>query len=226
MQHAFGLDIPRTLEEVCHPHRMALVVYDMQIGILRQIKNGQEITAQVLRVVEAARRAGIRVIFMRHMSVPKELMGVAQLRMAMAWQRTNSVDDINPWFLPSNPAFQLTPELQPLPNEAVFDKITMSAFEGTPLNIVLRDCGINAFAIVGVATEIGIDPTVRHASDLGYIPVIVTDACGAGHAEAARQSIANLEFAGDALFTDVASICQVFESLATKTNTGSSAVER
>ena len=225
MQHAFGLDIPRTLEEVCHPHHMALVVYDMQIGILRQIKNGQEITARVLQVVEAARRAGIRVIFMRHMSVPKELMGVAQLRMAMAWQRTNSVEDINPWFLPNNPAFQLTPELQPLPSEAIFDKITMSAFEGTPLNIVLRDCGINAFAIVGVATEIGIDPTVRHASDLGYIPVIVTDACGAGHAEAARQSIANLEFAGDALFTDVASICHIFESLATKTPAASSEVK-
>ncbi|WP_375434271.1 cysteine hydrolase [uncultured Hymenobacter sp.] len=226
MQHAFGLDIPRTLEEVCDPHRMALVVYDMQIGILRQIKNSQEITARVLQVVEAARRAGIRVIFMRHMSVPKELMGVAQLRMAMAWQRVNSVDDINPWFLPDNPGFQLTPELQPLPSEAVFDKITMSAFEGTPLNIVLRDCGINAFAIVGVATEIGIDPTVRHASDLGYIPVIVTDACGAGHAEAARQSIANLEFAGDALFTDVAGICRVFEALAAEETTTGPGINR
>ncbi|UOG75421.1 cysteine hydrolase [Hymenobacter tibetensis] len=218
MQHAFGLDIPRTLEEVCHPQRMALIVYDMQVGILHQLKDGPAITKQVLRVVEAARRANIRVIFMRHMSVPKELMGVAQLRMAMAWQRTESVADIKPWFLPSNPAFQLTPELQPLPSEAVFDKITMSAFEGTPLNIVLRDCGINAFAIVGVATEIGIDPTVRHASDLGYIPVIVTDACGAGHAEAGRQSIANLEYAGDSMLTDVASICQVFEAIATEHN--------
>jgi nicotinamidase-related amidase len=51
----------------------------------------------------------------------------------------------------------------------------MSAFESTPLDIVLRDCGINAFAIVAVATEIGIEPTVRHGADLGYIPVVVTD---------------------------------------------------
>lgn len=42
-----------------------------------------------------------------------------------------------------------------------------------------------------------------HAADLGYIPVVVTDACGAGHEEAARRSIASLEFAGDALMTDV-----------------------
>ena len=59
----------------------------------------------------------------------------------------------------------------------------MSAFETTPLDIALRDCGINSFIIVGVATEIGIEPTIRHGDDLGYIPIVVTDACGAGHAE-------------------------------------------
>jgi hypothetical protein len=54
----------------------------------------------------------------------------------------------------------------------------MSAFEGTPLDIAFRDCGIDAFAIVGIAMEIGIEPTVRHGSDLGYVPVLVVDACG------------------------------------------------
>lgn len=66
-----------------------------------------------------------------------------------------------------------------------FDKIAMSAFEGTFLNIALRDCGINTFVIVGIATEIGIEPTVRHGADLSYIPVIVTDACGGGDEVAA-----------------------------------------
>ena len=47
-------------------------------------------------------------------------------------------------------------------DEAILDKITMSAFEGTPLSIALRDCGLIAFAIAGVAVEIGIEPTVRH----------------------------------------------------------------
>jgi nicotinamidase-related amidase len=83
----------------------------------------------------------------------------------------------------------------------------MSAFESTPLNIVLRDCGINTFAIVGVATEVGIEPTVRHGADLGYIPVIVRDACGAGHMEAGERSMACVEYSGDAVFTDVETIC-------------------
>lgn len=210
MQQIFGLNIPESLEEVCDPARLALIVYDMQVGIVSQIKNGREIVAKVGEVLGAARRAGIRVVFTRHMSLPKELMGVFQYRMAMAWQRAKSPDDVKPIFLPDSPAFQIVPELKPLPSEAVFDKITMSAFEGTPLDIVLRDCAINAFAIVGIATEIGIEPTVRHGADLGYIPVIVTDACGCGHQEAAARSIESLRFAGDAMFTTAEEICTHF----------------
>ncbi|MGH3824203.1 MAG: isochorismatase family protein [Pseudonocardiaceae bacterium] len=91
MERVFGLEIPRTLEEVCDPRRLALIVYDMQIGVLRQIKGADAITERVVEVLDAARSAGVRVVFLRHLSMPKELMGVFQLRMAMAWQRA-SVD--------------------------------------------------------------------------------------------------------------------------------------
>jgi nicotinamidase-related amidase len=198
--------VPQTLEEACDPQRLALIVYDMQVGVVRQIEDGASLTARVVQVLEAARAAGVRVFFCRHMSLPKELMGVFQLRMAMAWQRVASVEEVRPWFLRDSPGFQLVPEVVPLPSEAVVDKITMSAFEGTPLDIALRDCGINAFLIVGVALEIGIEPTVRHGADLGYLPIVVTDACGAGHAEAGERALASLRYMGDAFFTQVAEI--------------------
>jgi len=204
LQRAYGLEVPQNLKEACDPRRLALVVYDMQVGILRQVQGGDAVTAKVAELLRVAREAGIRVFFLRHMSLPKELMGVFQLRMAMAWQRVGSVDEVKPWFLRDSPGFQILPEVAPLPSEAVFDKITMSAFEGTPLDIALRDCGINAFLIAGVAMEIGIEPTVRHGADLGYIPIVVTDACGAGHPEAGERALASLRFIGDALFTDVA----------------------
>jgi nicotinamidase-related amidase len=178
----------------------------MQVGVIRQIQNGPEIVARVKLVLDAARTAGLRVFFMRHMSLPNEVAGVFQLRMAMAWQRVNTIADVKPWFLRDAPGFQLVPELNPLPSEAIFDKITMSAFEGTPLDIVLRDCGINSIIIVGVATEIGIEPTIRHAADLGYIPIVVTDACGAGHADAGERAMASIRFMGDAILTDTQSI--------------------
>ncbi len=70
MEHAFGLAIPTTLEEVCDPKRLALVVYDMQVGVLSQIKNGEQIIARVEQVPQAARAASNRVYFSRHMTLP------------------------------------------------------------------------------------------------------------------------------------------------------------
>ena len=209
MKKAYGLSIPRTLEEVCDPQRIAVLVYDMQVGILNQIKNANQITQQVLKVLTAAREARVRVFFSRHLSLPKELMGVFQFRMAMAWQRVDSPDQVNPWFLRDTPGFQIVPELAPRPSEGVFDKLTMSAFEGTWFDFALRDCGVTAFIVVGVATEIGIEPTARHGADLGYIPVLVTDACAGGNEEAAKRSIDSLKFAGDAFITDTETICNV-----------------
>jgi biuret amidohydrolase len=105
------------------------------------------------------------------MTVPKEMAGIAQLRVAMALQRVASPELVQTIFQPDSPAFQLIPELVPRATEAVFDRITMSAFEGNPLTIALRDCGIVCAALVGVALEVGIEPSVRHAADLGFVPV-------------------------------------------------------
>jgi nicotinamidase-related amidase len=206
MKQAFGLDIPESLTDACDPRRTALIVYDMQEGVLRQIGQRTEIIARVTELLAAARGAGMRVFFLRHMSLPKELMGVFQFRMAMAWQRVDSPEAVQPWFTRDSPGFQLVPEMSPLPSEAIFDKITMSAFEGTPLDIAMRDCGLTAFIIAGVATEIGIEPTVRHGADLGYIPIVATDACGGGHAEAAARALDSLAFHGDAMLASVEQI--------------------
>ena len=215
MQRAFGLEVPQTLGEASAPSRMALVVYDMQVGILRQIATAEAVTSRVLDVLGAAREAGVRVFFIRYMSLPKELMGVFQLRQAMSWQQVDRVEEVEPAFPRDSAQFQIVPELSALPSEAMIDRITMSAFSGTFLNLALRDCGIDAFAICGIAMEVGIEPTVRHATDLGYIPVIVQDACGAGHETAGRRSLESLKFAGDSLITDVVTISALFRKART-----------
>ena len=215
MERAFGVNVPRRLEEVCDPRRMALLVYDMQVGIVNQLPHGPEITARVAEVLRAAREGSFPVFFSRHMSLAKELMGVFQLRQAMIWQRVDRVEDVEPWFPRDSPQFQIVPELEPLASEAVSDKIAMSAFSGTFLNMALRDLGIDAFAICGIATEVGIEPSVRHGTDLGYIPVVVADACGAGSEEAARHSLELLVHAGEALVTDTTTISALFRKAAT-----------
>jgi nicotinamidase-related amidase len=202
-----GLTVPRTVAQACDPHRMALLVYDMQVGVVEQIDDGPAIVERVREVVRAARDGGFRVLYCRHMFLPLPLAGVSALRTAMIWQRASSVDQLKPFLLRDSPGFELVAELQPDDNELVFDKITFSAFEGTPLDIVLRDCHIDTFAIVGIATEIGIEPTVRHALDLGYLPIVVRDACGHGDAAAADRAMTTLAFAGGTLFTTTDELC-------------------
>ncbi len=209
MKRIYGLEVRTTLPEICNPAHMALLIYDMQVGIASQVKDAEGVIAKIGKVLRAAREARMRVLFTRHMSLPVELMGAFQLRMAMKWQRVEEPDQVRPWFLRDSPGFPIVPALTPLASEAVLDKITMSAFEGTPLNIALRDCGITTVAIAGIALEVGIEPTVRHAVDLGLIPVIISDACGSGDPKAAQRSLESLAFEGNAVVTDIATFLEV-----------------
>jgi nicotinamidase-related amidase len=206
VHHAFDLDLPRTLDEVCDPRRLALVVYDMQTGIFNQAPHLRSVVPAVVETIQAARDAGVRILYCRHTSLPKELMGVSQLRTAMAWQLAGSVDEVRSLFLPNSPGWELIPEVAPLPSEAVFDKIGMSAFSGTALNLILRDCGIWAFAVVGVVLEIGIGPTVSHGTDLGYVPVVVADACGSVDDKARNRTLATIDHTMMSMTTDVAAL--------------------
>ncbi len=204
MDRLNALDVPGSLAEVCRPEKLALLVYDMQVGILGQIPHRESVIDKVREVLESARAAGIRTYFTRHITLPIELMGVAQLRMWRVWQRVERLQDVESPFLPDAPQTQIAPELAPNNREAVLDKLTLSAFAGTPLELALRGAEVQALAVVGVATEIGIEPTVRHAGDLGFIPVVVTDACGAGNLEAGARTIETLRFLGDAMLTNAA----------------------
>jgi biuret amidohydrolase len=202
-----GLDIPESLQDALDPSTLAFLVYDMQVGILAHIAERDRVQANVMRVLAAGRKQRVRTVFLRHYFMPTALAGVYQLRQAKVWQGRARAAETRPLIPHGGPGFELVPEIEPGPDEAVMDKITMSAFEGTPLDIVLRDCGVRAYLIAGVALEVGIEPTVRHSADLGYIPVVVRDACGAGDEAAGRRSLEALAFAGDALVADTDEVC-------------------
>jgi len=206
MRRRDGLNVPVTIEDVCDPATMAFIVYDMQAGVLGQIPDGAETVERVSRVLAAARADGFPVFYTRHMSLPPKLMGTAQLRTAMAWQHVEDPEKVQSWFLRDTPGFQIVPDLSPRADEAIFDKLAMSAFAGTPMQMALRDLGIRSFAIGGVALEIGIAPTIWHAVDLGLIPIVVTDACGGRDQPAMQRILDSIQFSGDALLTDVATI--------------------
>lgn len=211
MKYANDLPVPLDLADLCNPRSTALLIYDMQVGIRSQIKGADHIVERCAVALSAARSAGMRVVFTRHLSCPKAWMGVTQHRTAMAWQKTTDPSAVKPWFLRDTPPTAIVPELVPNADELVLDKLSMSAFEGTPLAFALKDCGVTGVAICGIAMEIGIEPTVRHATDLGFIPIVLSDACGSGRAEAGQRSLDTMRFVGEAMITDVDSFAEVIQ---------------
>jgi nicotinamidase-related amidase len=112
----------------------------------------------------------------------------------MAWQRQARADAVTSPFPPDAAQTAIVDELAPRGTEPVFDKLGMSALVGTPLEAALRDRGVTTLVLVGAVLEIGIEPTARHAADLGLLPVVVDDACGVVDHEAAQRSIASLDY--------------------------------
>jgi len=211
MKKAFGLQVPENLQEIVQSSGCALIVYDMQAGIVPQISSGLEIQKQCVLLVNAARKAGMRIFYTRHFFLPTAAAGVAQLRRAMVWQRKEEPQETKCFIPHGSPAFQIVPELEPREGEVLVDKITMSAFEGTFLNLAMRDAGISSFLIAGIALEIGIEPTVRQALDLNYMPVVITDACGSKTEELKHRSLATLNETGEVFTASTADIVKMLE---------------
>ncbi len=194
MQRAFGVDVPETVAEMCRPAAAAVLVYDAQAGILPHVEDRDGLVDRIRQIADAARAAGVAVFYCRHVSLSPTHLGVGALRIAMAWQRKDRADAVVSPFPPDAPQTAIVDELAPAPGEPVFDKLGMSALVGTPLEAALRDRGLTTLVLVGAVLEIGIEPTARHAADLGLLPVVVDDACGIVDPDAARRSLDSLDY--------------------------------
>jgi biuret amidohydrolase len=198
-----GRVIPTTTAEVCDPRTSALLIYDMQAGVVSQLPDGATIIARIAALLDAAREAGLRVFFMRHGWLPNRYAGAGQMRRAMIWQHKEDPGETRAPFTLGSEGWHIVPALTPRADEVVIDKITMSCFEGTCLNVALRDAGLTSFLIAGIALEVGIEPSVRHALDLNYVPLVVSDACGSANDAARLRSFQTLAYTGEVLTADV-----------------------
>jgi nicotinamidase-related amidase len=194
---AFGFSIPTEVEQLADPSRTAVIIYDMQVGIISQIKEGAAVLQNCIELVAAAREGGYRIFFTRHMWLPLRAAGVGQLRRAMIWQRTEDSAKLAIPFLAGSAPWEIAAELNPSADDVLIDKITMSAFTGTFLDMALRDSRIESFIIAGIALEVGIEPTARHGADLNYIPIVVTDACGSMTQELKEGTLHSFDTTGE-----------------------------
>ena len=71
---------------------------------------------------------------------------------------------------------EIVDELAPLPGELVLDKNASSPFNGTGIDQLLRNLGVETLVLVGVATDMCVETTGRDAADRGYNVIVAEDA--------------------------------------------------
>jgi nicotinamidase-related amidase len=151
-----------------------------------------EIVPRANRLVDAAERAAIPVIWSRHILPPLRFTSGPFLKFLMKKQQVDRPSLLKPTMQEGMEDTQFVDGLSPRPNHLVLEKSQPSLFVDTPLDLRLKAMAIDTLVIAGVATDIGIELTCRHAATLGYYSVVAEDATGAYSREAHERSLAFL----------------------------------
>ncbi|MEV4349780.1 isochorismatase family protein [Actinoplanes sp. NPDC049596] len=137
----------------------ALLVIDVQESFRQRplwaTLNNPALIDNVRRLVEAARAAGDKVVWVLH-----------------AEPGTGGLFD------PENGHVRVVAELVPAKDEAVVTKTSHNAFTTTNLQQRLTAAGVTSVAVTGLRTEQCVETTARVASDFGYEVTYLTDATG------------------------------------------------
>ena len=173
------------------PSSEALIVIDMQRDFLDPDgyigRSGVDVRVlrtaigPIGRLLEAARRAGVRVFHTREGHRPdlSDLTPAKRRRAARAGAAIGSAGPLGRLLVRGERGHAIIEELAPLPGEPVIDKPGFGAFYATDLELLLRAAGVEQLFIAGVTTDICVHSTLREAVDRGFECCTVADACAA-----------------------------------------------
>jgi nicotinamidase-related amidase len=153
-----------------HHNKTALLVMDMQNGIVARFAENEKVLLPFQKAVAAARRHTIPVIFVR--VAFRE--GYPEIS-----PRNKSFSGISGFggMTVSDPATQIHESVQPQPDEPVVTKLRVSAFAGSDLEVLLRSRQIETLILCGIATSGVILSTLREAADKDFALTVLADAC-------------------------------------------------
>jgi maleamate amidohydrolase len=131
----------------------------------------EDALASAIRIRDAAREAGVTVIYTNVVYKEDGSDGGVFYRKVPALSA----------FVAGNPMGDWPDGLEPTEDELVISKQYASAFFGTSLTETLNAEGIDTLIITGVSTSGCIRATCVDAISSGFIPIVVSDACGDRH---------------------------------------------
>jgi nicotinamidase-related amidase len=129
--------------------RTALLVIDVQNGVVGGAHDRDGVVANIGELVDRARDDDVPVVWVQH-------------------NDDNLARDSDEW--------QIVPELSREPDEPLVEKSFADSFEDTRLESVLADLGIGRLVVVGAQTDECIRSTLHGAVVRGYDATLVSDA--------------------------------------------------
>ncbi len=128
------------------------------------------VVPNTLRLLEWAREHGMRRVFLTYGSEVVDYSDLGPQMFELCRSTNNRVGERE---------HEILDELQPRADERVINKITPSAFNSSPIELILRTYGVEDLLFTGVSTNMCVEATMRDAADRGFGCVLVDDACGA-----------------------------------------------
>ncbi|AHC52105.1 isochorismatase [Sulfolobus acidocaldarius SUSAZ] len=164
---------PEEIKKLINKGNSVLVVWDVQDTLVNSTFNKEEFIAKTKELIEAARSIGVPIVYTMITPYPERFQSKVNLR------RIFNPGDINK-------------EVYPREGDVILRKNTPSIFVGTNFELMLRHGGYIAIVFTGIATEIGVETSARHAQALGFIPVIAKEAVSSADKQAHERSLANM----------------------------------
>jgi gluconolactonase len=173
--------------------RCALIIQDMQNDVMMdggafassgspQHAREQNVVENIRRLAEACRARGVMVIhvwFVVEPGAPGFTLNAPLFEgLADAKAMVRGTWGVAP-----------VAGLEPQPGDIVVEKIRMSAFEGSKLEIVLKSGGRDTIIDTGAWTNMSIEHTARTGADKGFFVVVPEDCCSTMNADWHRASI-------------------------------------
>jgi nicotinamidase-related amidase len=122
------------------------------------------------RVLEAARRRGLRVIHITA-SVRRDYLDMP--RASSLWMKLRESKTL----IQGTPGAEIHPLVAPREDELVINKTCVDPFLTTNLGQALINFDVNTLVLIGLWTNFVVEATARHAADVGYRVVIVRECC-------------------------------------------------
>jgi nicotinamidase-related amidase len=149
----------------------ALLIMDVQVGVVARLEAGQDLPARLARASAAARQAGVPVIYVAAGYLP----GHPEIgeRSPEVFRQLRELGAM----VIGDPAAALHPGLDAGPDPVIVTKKRYGAFSGSELDTVLRANDHHHLVLAGIVTSGVVLSTVRQAFDLDYRLTVLSDGC-------------------------------------------------